>query len=62
VGGVRIEAATQGPGSITESAVLFLAGFGGDLAPHQVISLSSLGGPTLAMADHHDHIHLGYSC
>jgi hypothetical protein len=57
-----IQSSTQGPGSITEQSVLFLAGLPGDLAPHQVISLNSYGGPTLAMGDHDDHIHLGYSC
>ena len=60
--GIVIQPSTQGPGSITEQGVKFLAGLQGDLAPHQVISLNSYGGPTLAMADHHDHIHLGYSC
>ncbi len=62
VGGVLIAPASQGPGSHTEGVVSFLATLPGDLAPHQVISLSALGGPTIAMADHHDHIHLGYSC
>ncbi|MBN1529423.1 MAG: hypothetical protein JW895_10210, partial [Thermoleophilaceae bacterium] len=28
--------------------------------PHQVISLLELGGPTMAMADHADHIHVGF--
>lgn len=62
VAGIRIEPATQGPGSITESAVKYLASLTGDLAPHQVISLNSYGGPTMALSDHDDHIHLGYSC
>jgi hypothetical protein len=62
VSGIRIEPSTQGPGTITEQAVRFLSGLGGDLAPHQVISLNSYGGPSLAMADHYDHIHLGYHC
>ena len=32
----------------------------GTLQPHQIISLLDLGGPTLAMADHADHIHVGF--
>jgi hypothetical protein len=32
----------------------------GTMTPHQVISLLDLGGPTLAMADHDDHIHVGF--
>ncbi len=60
--GIVITPASQGPGSITEQGVQFLAGLQGRLAPHQVISLFSYGGPTLGMADHDDHIHLGYHC
>ena len=30
------------------------------MQPHQVISLLELGGPTLAMGDHADHIHVGF--
>jgi peptidoglycan hydrolase CwlO-like protein len=60
--GQLIQPSTQGPGSITEQAVKLLAALPDRLAPHQVISLTSFGGPTLAMADHHDHIHLGYHC
>jgi hypothetical protein len=30
------------------------------VAPAQIISLLELGGPTLAMADHADHIHVGF--
>lgn len=62
VNNIVIQPSTQGPGTITEKATLFLAGLQGRLAPHQVITLNSYGGPTLAMADHYDHIHLGYSC
>ena len=32
----------------------------GAFAPHQVISLFAMGGPTIAMADHADHIHVGF--
>ena len=60
--GTVIQPSTQGPNSITEQGVLFLSALTGDLAPHQVISLYSYGGPSLGMADHYDHIHLGYHC
>ncbi len=59
---IVIRPASQGPGSITEQGVRFLASLTGRLAPHQVISLYSYGGPTISMADHDDHIHLGYHC
>ena len=32
----------------------------GTMQPHQIISLMTLGGPSFAMADHYDHIHVGY--
>ena len=31
------------------------------MEPHQVISLMNLGGPSFAMADHDDHVHVGYA-
>lgn len=62
VGSTRITGGSQTQGGDVYEAVTFLAGLRGDLAPHQVISLFSLGGPTLAMGDHDDHIHLGYAC
>jgi hypothetical protein len=31
------------------------------MEPHQVISLMTLGGPSFALADHYDHIHVGYA-
>lgn len=62
IGGTHITPASQTPGGTVDQAVTFLASLGGDLAPHQVISLFDKGGATLAMGDHGDHIHLGYSC
>jgi hypothetical protein len=65
IGSTYITPSAQVPGSEVEQAVLFFNNLGAvsaDLAPHQVISLFSLGGATLAMADHGDHIHLGYAC
>ena len=32
----------------------------GTMAPHQIISLLEIGGATMAMADHADHIHVGF--
>jgi Transglycosylase SLT domain len=50
----------QEPGGVTEQAVRRLMLLQGTLAPAQVISLLEIGGPTLAMADHADHIHVGF--
>ena len=36
-------------------------GLQGTLATDQLISLLDLGGSTLAMADHADHIHVGFA-
>ena len=50
----------QEPGGITEQAVKRLLYLQGTLAPDQIISLFDIGGPTFAMADHADHIHVGF--
>jgi hypothetical protein len=50
----------QEPGGITEQGVRRLMQLQGTMAPAQVISLFEIGGPTLAMADHADHIHVGF--
>jgi hypothetical protein len=52
----------QGPGSITEFAVQRLASLDGRMKPHQIITLMQFAGAdnTVAMADHHDHIHIGW--
>jgi Transglycosylase SLT domain len=50
----------QGRGSITEAVVQQLLQLQGTMEPAQVISLMDMGGPTFAMGDHHDHIHIGY--
>lgn len=62
IGHTYIQPGAQTPGGQVEQAVKFFAALPADLAPHQVISLFSLGGPTMAMSDHGDHIHVGYSC
>ena len=33
----------------------------GTMTPDQLISLMDFGGPSFAMADHADHVHVGYS-
>ncbi len=50
----------QGRGSITEAAVETLLRLQGTMRPHQLITLMDLGGPSFSMADHADHIHVGY--
>jgi len=51
----------QGRGGITEQAVRRLMLLQGTLRPDQIISLLDIGANTLAMADHADHIHVGFS-
>jgi hypothetical protein len=51
----------QEPGGITDQAIRRLLLLQGTMAPAQIISLLHIGGPTLAMADHHDHIHIGFT-
>jgi hypothetical protein len=50
----------QGPGGVTEQAVKRLMQLQGTVQPHQIISLLDFGQNTLAMADHADHIHVGF--
>ena len=50
----------QDRGGIAEQAVRRLMTLQGTVRPHQIISLLSLGGNTLAMADHYNHIHVGF--
>ena len=50
----------QGPGGITEQAVRRLMRLQGTMRPDQIISLLDLGANTLALADHDDHIHVGF--
>ncbi len=51
----------QGPGSITEAVVRDLLKLQGTMRPAQIITLMEFGGPTFAMGDHDDHIHVGYT-
>ena len=50
----------QEPGGVTDQTVRRLMRLQGTLQPDQIISLLELGGATMAMADHDDHIHLGF--
>jgi hypothetical protein len=50
----------QEPGGITEQTVRRLMQLQGTMAPHQIISLLEIGGATLEMGDHADHIHVGF--
>jgi hypothetical protein len=59
LGGVSI-VGHQEPGGLTEQAVRDLLLLPGDVEPRQIISLLGLGGPSFALADHADHIHVGF--
>jgi hypothetical protein len=52
----------QGPGSITEMTIQRLLTLQGTMKPHQIISLMTFDGAdnTFAMADHYNHIHVGF--
>jgi hypothetical protein len=50
----------QEPGSITEKAVRSILMLPVEVQPRQVISLLGLGGPSFPLANHHDHIHVGF--
>ncbi len=53
----------QGAGSITDVTIRRLLTLQGTMAPHQIISLMTYAEAlnTLALADHADHIHVGFS-
>jgi hypothetical protein len=50
----------QGAGSITERAIRQILALPASIEPLQVISLMTLGGPSFALPDHYNHIHIGY--
>jgi hypothetical protein len=62
INGIVISPATQGPGSITDLTIQRLLTLQGTMKPHQIISLMTFkdADNTLAMADHNDHIHVGW--
>ena len=45
---------------MTDTAVRRLMRLQGTMAPDQIISLLEIGGSTIAMGDHADHIHVGF--
>jgi hypothetical protein len=59
LGGTPI-AGHQQPGSVTEKAVRDILLLPAEMRPRQVISLIGMGGPSFPLADHGDHIHVGY--
>jgi hypothetical protein len=50
----------QAPAGITDRAIEAILLLPAELQPQQVISLLGLGGPSFALADHYDHIHVGF--
>jgi hypothetical protein len=50
----------QQPGGITEKAVRNILLLPAEMQPRQVISLLGLGGPSFPLANHDDHIHVGF--
>jgi hypothetical protein len=59
LGGVPIQGHQQ-PGGLTERAVRDILFAPAEIMPRQVISLLGLGGPSFPLADHYNHIHIGY--
>ena len=50
----------QDPGGVTDQAVHRLMLLQGTMMPHQIISLLDYGANTMALADHANHIHVGF--
>jgi Transglycosylase SLT domain len=50
----------QEPGGLTERALRRILQLPRELRPRELISLLELGGPSFALPDHGDHIHVGY--
>ena len=50
----------QGSGTVAEALVRDTLELQGTMEPDEVISLMSFGGPSFAMSDHHDHVHIGF--
>ena len=58
--GGRAIAGDRRRGGVTEQAVYDLLYLPGEVAPQEIISLFDLGGASFALADHWDHVHIGY--
>jgi hypothetical protein len=50
----------QGPGTLTHELLEAVLRLQGTMVPDELISLENLGGPSFAMGDHADHVHIGY--
>ena len=50
----------QNPGGLTEHVLRRVLTLPEELQPSELISLFDLGGPSFALADHYDHIHIGF--
>jgi hypothetical protein len=50
----------QGPGTLTDALLKSVLQLQGTMAPEELISLENLGGPSFALADHADHVHIGW--
>ena len=59
IGGVQV-IGNQQPGGIVDRAVQEILSLPSALQPAQVISLLDLSGPSFALPDHGDHLHVGY--
>nr|MBA2626930.1 hypothetical protein [Gemmatimonadales bacterium] len=59
LGGTPIQG-HQEPGGITERAVRDLLFVPSEVMPRQIISLLGMGGASFPLADHYNHIHIGF--
>jgi hypothetical protein len=59
LGGTSIQG-HQEPGGMTERAVRDILLLPAEVMPRQVISLLGMGGPSFPLADHYNHIHIGF--
>ena len=50
----------QEAGGVTEQAVRNVLLLPSEMQPRQVISLLGLGGPSFPLANHYNHIHVGF--
>ncbi len=50
----------QGPGTLTHELLEAVLQLQGTMAPEELISLEELGGPSFALPDHADHVHIGW--
>ena len=59
LGGTPIQG-HQEPGGVTERAVRDLLFVPSEVMPRQIISLLGMGGASFPLADHYNHIHIGF--